>query len=76
MRLMKAKEILNWFGYAQGTASLSDIEELWEAWPEGYDCVYVTHDSALESAGLRAGNDYTVELAYKAIGCEVYEVTK
>lgn len=68
---MNASEILKWFGFGQGSASKSDIVGLWNAWPEEAECIYVQPGSVFESIGLRAGNNYTAESAFRAIGCEV-----
>lgn len=67
---MKANEILNWFGFRKGSATASAIRTLWNALEEG-SAIYVQPGSKLESIGLRAGNNYTTESAFKAIGCEV-----
>lgn len=68
---MNAKEIMQWFGFEKGNASDEDIMTLWEAWLEEGDCIYVAPNSDFEKAGLRVGNNYTAEHAFKAIGCEV-----
>lgn len=68
---MTAKQILNWFGFGQGSATKSAIRGLWGAWPDETECIYVQPGSRFERLGLRAGSNYRIESAFSAIGCEV-----
>lgn len=68
---MKASEILKWFGFGQGSATKTAIRGLWAAWPDETESIYVQPGSRFENLGLRAGQNYRIEAAYAAIGCEV-----
>lgn len=65
-----AKQILQWLGKEQGTASKRDIRAIWFAWPDSDECVFVRPGSRLEYAGLRVGNHYTMDSALQEIGCK------
>lgn len=68
---MKAKEILDWLGYKQGTATKREIRSLWAAWPETGECIFVKPNSRFARCGLKNGQNYTIGTAFQTIGCEV-----
>jgi hypothetical protein len=68
---MKANEILKWFGFKQGRATKRNIRGLWAAWPDETESIFVGPGSRFENLGLQVGQNYRIERAFEAIGCEV-----